>query len=815
MVLSKKNEAVFSGADDELQTAMADEAFFGSADKDFQAAVAEEQYESASEGANYEDLQATIFPEQYESASEGANYEDLQATVFPEQDEEAVSIHKEKNSADTVKAETQKNNIGADSFIQKAVEMMTKATAKTFKNIALFKRAAENISELCSANGVIYKKDAVINSTGGESVVLKCSTENGVECAAKIYYSSVDSGASSIKARKRTLEFMRTDTGKKYTLAVQDVGVVELNGGNYYFEITEYISDGDVLKKAPMKYADIAALTRDISELLAALHRFDIIHRDIKPGNIYFSNGVYKLGDFGVAAVLSKEGAVFSTVPVGTIGYSAPESRQMLVKTKTFRFDTKCDYYSLGTTIATLFEGSFIYSGMNEAEISDRMSKMNIPLTVSDQQGEYVKNIVHGLCAYSPVNRFGYEEVKMWLSNNGYSGLATWSQPLQFSNVVFYNSAKELFYGIVSDQEHWAIGIKYLYNERFKAFFGSFNPYLSSRASDICDEWRANRNTFDRNKGLADFLRSLYPIGPIVWRGYTFNSPADLAVRMLSTKKPQNFADILREKIVSSWLEGNVVYTVSDDKKNKINVIEEYAKSQPEIACYWFGNTFSNNKLAMIFDRELTSFGSVINVLFESPRKFYLDGGLEVLTSRQASFYGYLYSFGVEDIIENTWQLVQDKQIGMSRKICLYISMIDQIAERIGANTSDIRSFFIKYSPVAGTIYVRQLILNEGEAVYKALDDESREIISEIENFRNPVDKSVKDMLEEYSDLANIIDRFRKKLVGNPYNIGAGAYLNRGILCNDLRGVFAFKFYDEVFPIGFSDVLEHPERGGY
>ena len=48
------------------------------------------------------------------------------------------------------------------------------------------------------------------------------------------------------------------------------------------------------------------------------------MHRDLKPDNIFLHNGVIKLGDFGIARVLSDTKSKAKTV-VGTPYYLSPE----------------------------------------------------------------------------------------------------------------------------------------------------------------------------------------------------------------------------------------------------------------------------------------------------------------------------------------------------------------------------------------------------------------------------------------------------------------------------------------------------------
>lgn len=72
---------------------------------------------------------------------------------------------------------------------------------------------------------------------------------------------------------------------------------------------------------------DIVKLATDVCSALEVCHEQKIIHRDIKPDNIFVSgNGDFKLGDFGVARTIEK--TVSGLSKKGTYTYIAVNNEQ-------------------------------------------------------------------------------------------------------------------------------------------------------------------------------------------------------------------------------------------------------------------------------------------------------------------------------------------------------------------------------------------------------------------------------------------------------------------------------------------------------
>ncbi|MCX6978477.1 MAG: serine/threonine-protein kinase, partial [Verrucomicrobia bacterium] len=93
---------------------------------------------------------------------------------------------------------------------------------------------------------------------------------------------------------------------------------------------------------------EVLTMGIQVAEGLNAAFQRGLIHRDVKPGNILFSNAkTAKIVDFGLAVLMEHAGTVMGEI-WGTPAYVAPE------KLDNRREDLRSDIYSLG---ATLFHG--------------------------------------------------------------------------------------------------------------------------------------------------------------------------------------------------------------------------------------------------------------------------------------------------------------------------------------------------------------------------------------------------------------------------------------------------------------------------
>ena len=151
----------------------------------------------------------------------------------------------------------------------------------------------------------------------------------------------------------------------------------------------------------------IIRLGKDICNALMACQEHHIIHRDIKPQNVFISrSGRFKLGDFGIARTMKRTAQ--ATAGIGTYSYMAPEVE------KNEPYGCTVDIYSLGLMMYWFLNerrAAFMplppevpKYGDEERARARRFSGEAIPAPKNGS--EALKTIVLKACAYDPADRY-------------------------------------------------------------------------------------------------------------------------------------------------------------------------------------------------------------------------------------------------------------------------------------------------------------------------------------------------------------------------------------------------------------------------
>jgi serine/threonine protein kinase/WD40 repeat protein len=143
-------------------------------------------------------------------------------------------------------------------------------------------------------------------------------------------------------------------------------------------ELLEGESLDKVLVRGTMPIAHCVEVCIEIADALDAAHKKGIVHRDIKPGNIFLTGrGTTKILDFGLAKLMEVEGGpsedtladsetVFQTsvgTTVGTVVYMSPE------QARGEALDARTDLFSLGSVMYGMVTGRHPFQGSTSAVI--------------------------------------------------------------------------------------------------------------------------------------------------------------------------------------------------------------------------------------------------------------------------------------------------------------------------------------------------------------------------------------------------------------------------------------------------------------
>ncbi|WP_317300989.1 Stk1 family PASTA domain-containing Ser/Thr kinase [Allobaculum stercoricanis] len=184
---------------------------------------------------------------------------------------------------------------------------------------------------------------------------------------------------------------------------VYDVGEC----GNLHYLVMEYIP-GITLKELIAKSGKMSApkailMMKELTSAVAAAHKNNIIHRDIKPQNVLIhKNGQLKITDFGIAIAADSMDMTANQAIMGSSHYLAPESAVGLAP------DYRVDIYALGIVFFELLCGSVPFTGTSPAAIALKHMQDPLPsiLPYNETVTQAIENVVIKATAKNPDERY-------------------------------------------------------------------------------------------------------------------------------------------------------------------------------------------------------------------------------------------------------------------------------------------------------------------------------------------------------------------------------------------------------------------------
>lgn len=243
---------------------------------------------------------------------------------------------------------------------------------------------------------------------GGMAAVFEAEHDNERKVAIKILHAELIHVA---EAKERFLDeaYLANHVAHTGTVPALDDGVTD-DGSP--FLVMEFL-DGETLESrwqrcdGVLPVLDVFYLMEPLLDVLRASHERGIVHRDIKPDNVFLTvEGEIKLLDFGIARMAESRRNLRTQVgaTMGTPSYMAPEQ----ARGRWEDVDERSDIWSLGATMFALICGRTVHEAATNNELL--LASMTAPAppvrTFASDVPEMAAAVIDKALAFDKVDRF-------------------------------------------------------------------------------------------------------------------------------------------------------------------------------------------------------------------------------------------------------------------------------------------------------------------------------------------------------------------------------------------------------------------------
>jgi eukaryotic-like serine/threonine-protein kinase len=214
-----------------------------------------------------------------------------------------------------------------------------------------------------AAGRVLAKRWTLLQplGVGGTGTVYEAIHRNGRRVAVKVLHPEL-AHHPTIRKRFSSEGYAANRVRHADAVAVLDDGEEPDGTAFLVMELLEGRSLAKVLsERGALPVGEVVAVALSTLDVLAAAHDNGVIHRDVKPGNIFATvDGRFKLLDFGVAQVADLASSVVTQGgTVGTPAFMAPEQAAGRVQ----EIDALTDVWAVGATMFQLLTQRLVHEG--------------------------------------------------------------------------------------------------------------------------------------------------------------------------------------------------------------------------------------------------------------------------------------------------------------------------------------------------------------------------------------------------------------------------------------------------------------------
>ncbi|WP_437319040.1 serine/threonine protein kinase [Sorangium sp. So ce385] len=249
-----------------------------------------------------------------------------------------------------------------------------------------------------------WRIDSLIG-VGGMAAVYEATHRIGRRCAIKILHPEI-AVSKELRARFEQEALAVNQLGHPAAVNVLDIDTSEDGSPFLVMELL----DGESLGKRAhrsggIEERELLRVVSTVLEVLDVAHGLGIVHRDIKPDNLFLtSSGGVKVLDFGIARMKQGGSNVRTRIGsmLGTIPYMSPE------QIAGGQIDGRADIFAVGATMFRVLTRRHVHEGSTESELLIKMATQPAPAlrTLAPSVSPEVCAIVDRALAFDSSRRY-------------------------------------------------------------------------------------------------------------------------------------------------------------------------------------------------------------------------------------------------------------------------------------------------------------------------------------------------------------------------------------------------------------------------